>query len=115
MDILKTSKIDFLPPSKIEKTNKVKDKSFQDKLENAAKKKDLQGLKEASQEFEAYFINIMLKQMRKTVIDSGLIEKSEARKTFEGMLDQEYASTISKKDGIGLGKAIYDAMRKAYE
>lgn len=87
---------------------------FKEKLESAAKRKDEEGLREAAREFESYFIGVMLKQMRKSVIDGGLIEKSEARKQFESMLDDEYAKEMSKGDGIGLGTAIFEAMKQAY-
>lgn len=82
-------------------------------LENG-KKKDDAGLREATREFEAYFVNVLLKQVRKTLRDGGLTEKSEARKNFESMLDQEYAKLMSEGEGIGLGKAIYEAMKKSY-
>lgn len=92
-----------------------KESAFKDKLEAAAAKKDLKALREASQEFEAYFVGVLLKQMRKTVIDSGLIEKSEARKQFESMLDDEYAKRLAKSEGFGIAKSLFEAMRKAYE
>ncbi len=87
--------------------------SFKDKLEAAMKSKDDAGLREAAKEFEAYFVSKMLQDMRKTVIDGGLVEKSDARKNFEAMLDDEYAKMIAGEEGIGLSKAIYDVM-KAY-
>ncbi len=87
--------------------------SFKDKLEEAMKTKDDEGLRQAAKEFEAYFVSKMLQNMRKTVIDGGLVEKSDARKNFESMLDDEYAKMIAEEEGIGLSKAIYDVM-KAY-
>lgn len=98
--------------SELHENNKVED--FKEKFEAAAKQKDEEGLREAAREFESYFIGIMLKQMRKTVIEGGLIEKSESRKHFESMLDDEYAKLLAKDEGIGLGSAIYDAMKQAY-
>lgn len=77
-------------------------------------KKDDAGLRDATREFEAYFVNMLLKQVRKTLSDGGLTEKSEARKNFESMLDQEYAKLLSEGEGIGLGKAMYEAMKKSY-
>ncbi len=100
--------------SAIEAHREKGDVSFKEKLENAVKNKDDEGLKEASKEFEAYFVNLLLKQMRKTVVDGGLIEKSESRKQFESMLDEEYAKMMSEEGGLGLSKAIYDAMKEAY-
>lgn len=88
--------------------------AFQKKLEAAAKERDDVGLREAAREFESFFIGMMLKQMRKTVIDGGLIEKSEARRQFETMLDDTYAQRMSEGNGIGLGETIYEAMKHAY-
>lgn len=86
-----------------------------EKIENSANKKDLEGLKEASEQFEAYFINLLLKQMRRTSLGADLVPKSQARETFEGMLDQEYAKSMAKGEGIGLAKSLYESMKKAYE
>lgn len=77
-------------------------------------KKDDEELREATREFESYFVNMLLKQVRKTLNDGGLTEKSEARKNFESLLDQEYAKLMSEGEGIGLGKAMYEAMKKSY-
>lgn len=102
----------------LQKGSEVQDKSkvdgFKEKFELAAKQKDEEGLREAAREFESYFIGVMLKQMRKTVAEGGLVEKSESRKQFESMLDEEYAKLLAKDEGIGLGAAIYDAMKQVY-
>lgn len=87
---------------------------FKDKLAEAAKQKDDEGLREAAREFESYFIGMMLKQMRRTVVESELTVKSEARKQFETMLDDEYAKSMASGEGIGLGAVIFDAMKQAY-
>ena len=88
--------------------------AFKKKLEAAASSKDHEKLKEASQEFEAYFIQTLFKEMRKTIQDGGLTEKSQARTTFEEMLDEEMSKSISKNSGIGLADMIYDNMLRVY-
>lgn len=92
-----------------------KETGFKALFDAAVTSGDDEQLKEAAREFEAYFLGIMLKQMRRTVIDGGLIEKSEARKHFETMLDEEYARNMSSGEGIGIANAIYEAMKRAYE
>lgn len=87
---------------------------FKDMLEKAAEGNDLTKLKEASQEFEAFFINTLFKEMRKTIQESGLTEKSQATTTFEDMLDEEMSQTISKTGGLGLADMIYNNMVKVY-
>lgn len=88
--------------------------SFKKTLEEAASSKDLEKLKVASQEFEAYFVNTLFKEMRKTIQDGGLTEKSQARETFEGMLDEEMSKLISKKGGFGIADLIYENMSRVY-
>lgn len=87
---------------------------FKDMLEKAAEGNDLTKLKEASQEFEAFFINTLFKEMRKTIQEGGLTEKSQATTTFEDMLDEEMSKTISKTGGLGLADMIYANMVKVY-
>lgn len=88
--------------------------AFKDLLKTAAKGKDLKKLKEASQEFEAYFINMLFKEMRKTIQEGGLVEKSQARSTFENMLDEEMSKNMSKQGGLGLADMIYNNMVRVY-
>ena len=45
-----------------------------------------QALRNASEEFEAVFMNQLVSAMRKTVGDGGLIQKSQGEKMFEGVL-----------------------------
>lgn len=88
--------------------------AFKDLLKTAAENKDLKKLKEASQEFEAYFINMLFKEMRKTIQEGGLVEKSQARSTFETMLDEEMSKNLSKQGGVGLADMIYNNMMRVY-
>lgn len=111
-------KIDSLSPmaatlEQSKKLNeKVSDKSFEDALKKAAETGDDKRLKEACQEFESVFLNMMLSTMRKTIPDGGLVEKSQGTKTFETMLDEEYAKSLSKAGGIGLGDMLFAQMKK---
>lgn len=60
-----------------------------------------------AQQFEALFLNQLLKQMRDAtaVIDSGLVDRDRMR-FHEDMLDQQMALTLSQGRGIGLADAI---------
>jgi len=93
-------------------TEKTSDASFEDALKKAADSGDDAELKKASQELESVFLNIMLSTMRKTIPDGGLVEKSQATKTFESMLDEEYAKSLSKSGGIGLAEVIQKQLKK---
>lgn len=87
--------------------------SFKDILEEASKDQSDKEIKTAAKEMESYFINMLFKQMRKSVKSTGgLFEKSFAQETFEEMLDEQYADLATESGGIGLADAIYEQMKK---
>ena len=59
----------------------------------------------AAQQFESLFLNMMMKEMRKTVDRSGLLG-SDAMETYEQMFDQQVALGMSKAGGMGLAKYL---------
>ncbi len=61
-------------------------------------------LKAAAQQFEAVFMNMMLKSMRDSVDQDGLFD-SEQTKQFTSMLDQQLSQSLSGK-GIGLADVM---------
>ncbi len=64
-------------------------------------------LYEQCQEFESIFVNMMLKEMRATVDESGLIDGGQAEDIFSDMLYDEYAKSMTKSAGFGLADAVY--------
>jgi Rod binding domain-containing protein len=60
----------------------------------------------AAQSFEAIFVNQLLKSMRSTLPEDGLMESSFAKNTFTEMLDKEYAQMASKSRSFGLADMI---------
>jgi flagellar protein FlgJ len=89
--------------------------AFKSQLEAASASQDSESLKEACQAFESFFVNMMFKEMRKSIDDSGLTEKSFARSTFEGMLDEEMSNEIAASGGIGISDMLYKSLSRAYE
>ena len=75
---------------------------------------DPKKLMEACRQFEAVFINMMLKEMRSTVPDGGLTEKSQGREIFESMYDEKLSEEMSKGQGIGLAKQMYRQLSRTY-
>lgn len=57
-------------------------------------------LKAAAQQFEAVFMNMMLKSMREATSQEGLMDNDQSR-MFTGMLDQQLSQSMSSR-GIGL-------------
>ena len=84
-----------------------------DQLRRSAAEGDAEGLREASQQFEAYFVQTMLKEMRKTSGgENGLFAGSEME-TFHSLFDEEIAGRVSQGEGIGLARMIEQSMSEA--
>ena len=69
-------------------------------------------LKTVAKQFEAVFLNMMLKSMRDTVSQDGMFD-NEQTKMFNGMLDEQYASQLSQGRGLGLADMIVRQMSQA--
>jgi len=75
-------------------------------------KDDDKKLMEVCKEFESIFIYMMLKEMRKTVPEDGLIEKSQGTRIFEEMYMDELSKEMSKGDNsLGIAKMLYDQFK----
>lgn len=84
----------------------------QKKINNLDKSQDDKKLMEACQEFESIFLYMMMKEMRKTVPEDGIVEKSQGTIMFEEMHLEEMANEISKGDnGMGLAKQLYNQFK----
>jgi flagellar protein FlgJ len=69
------------------------------------------GVKAAAQEFEALFLQMMLKSMR-TTTDQDTFMDSDASRFFTGMLDEQIAKDVSKTGGIGLAKVLEEQLSR---
>lgn len=86
---------------------------FQAMLEAAKASGNTEELREATDELEAIFLNMMMKTMRESIPDSeGIFKKSEAEETFQTMLDEEYTKNMSEAGGIGISDMIFDQFQK---
>lgn len=63
-------------------------------------------LMEVAKKFEAILIHQMLKEMRKTVHKSDLLN-SFSQQQFESMMDEEIANEMAKHKGIGLADSLF--------
>ena len=70
---------------------------------------------QAAQGMEANFMKEMVRNMRKTVQESPEMENSRGYQIFRGMLDDEYAETAVKTQGIGLAELIVRQVLEAQE
>lgn len=85
---------------------------LQRRIEGAVDSKKDKELMDVCRDFESIFIHMMLKEMRKTIPDSGFVEKSTASKIFEDMFDEEISKETSKGEGIGLARVLYDQFKR---
>ena len=63
-------------------------------------------------EFERMFAEIMVKEMRKTVGNGGLVERSTGEEIFTEMLDSEFAKKMVRNGKLGLAQVIIDQMSR---
>ncbi len=63
-------------------------------------------LRKAVHEFEALFINYMLKTMRSTVHKSGLLGGGMREDIYTSLFDWELSKDMARSGGIGLGKML---------
>lgn len=71
---------------------------------------DREKLKKACTEFEALFVQEMLKFMRQTVPKSGLGGLGGGKEVYQSLMDQELSKTLAKKGGLRIGEMVYRQM-----
>lgn len=91
--------------------------AFQSALNTAMETQDTEEIKVACQEFEAYFLNMMLTEMRKTVDTSGsYVETSNAENIFQQMYDEQITASMAKSsNGLGLADMMYKQLTSNME
>jgi peptidoglycan hydrolase FlgJ len=74
-------------------------------LRRVARNTPEQALKQAARQFEAVFMQMVLKSMREATPSDGLLD-SDQSKLYTSMLDQQLAQSLSGR-GLGLAEAMY--------
>jgi flagellar protein FlgJ len=62
-------------------------------------------IKEAGKQFEALFIQMMLKSMREATPDDPLFGSQEGN-TYRDLFDKQIAETLSQRGGLGLAEIV---------
>ncbi len=81
--------------------------SFDRALKSAIQNDDQKKLYESCQELESVFLNKVLDSMRACISYSDLIDRDFATETYETMLFEEYAKTMSKTSSLGIADILY--------
>ena len=74
-------------------------------LKAKASRNEKMATKEVARQFEAMFVQMMLKSMR-AAVSKNEEHRSKTMETFEQMYDREIAVAMSRKGGLGLAKMI---------
>jgi len=72
-----------------------------------AKREDAR-LRKACKDFESMLVYQMLSKMRESVQKSDIFGSGEQEQTFQEMLDHEYADSLAKSGGMGIGDILYN-------
>lgn len=70
---------------------------------------------QAAQGMEANFLKQMIRNMRKTIPENPDLANSKGYQVFRGMLDDQYAETTAKTQGIGLAELIVKQVMEQQE
>ena len=103
--------------SPLQTTQTVSPKMQEARVENLKNQLQSDGLKsdeeirDLAMQFESIFIHQMIKEMRKSVHKSDLLN-SFSLEMYESMMDEEIAKEMSKQKGIGLGDVLYRQLSK---
>lgn len=82
-----------------------------DALRRTVRTSPEEGLKQVSRQFEAMFMNMVLKSMREATPSSGLLD-GQNQKIYTSMLDQQLSQNLSGR-GLGLAEAMLAQLQRA--
>jgi flagellar protein FlgJ len=85
---------------------------FGAKLQRAMENKDEKALKEACQQVEEIFLQMIYKQMKATIPESNFFSESMGKEVFSSMLDESLMKEAAKANGIGLADMMYKQLYK---
>lgn len=74
-------------------------------LRVTARTQPREGLKAAAQQFEAYFLQMVMKSMREAGAQDDLMN-SDATRFYTGMLDQQLSQDLSAKSSLGFARLL---------
>ena len=76
-------------------------------LRGKAQRNEKGALRESAEQFEALFIQMMLKSMREAnnVLKSDMFQ-SNALETFQGMYDKELSMSMAKRNALGFADVV---------
>lgn len=87
-----------------------------DSVKKMGREGDEQSLREVARQFEAMFVQQLLKTMRATedVFADGNYTQSSEMKFHRDLLDQQMSLSMTQGKGMGLAEALFEQMRTQY-
>lgn len=83
--------------------------------DNIKNNQDDEALIKVCKDFESIFLFMMFKEMKNTIPDGGLIEKSTGTKIFEDMYVEELSKEVANNgDGLGIADMLYEQFKNGY-
>jgi peptidoglycan hydrolase FlgJ len=82
------------------------------KLKLAAKNSSPEALEEVANQFEAFFMKMMLKQMRDANLGDGIFDSDQSR-LYQDMMDQQVSLNLSEKRIFGIAESIVNQLGQA--
>ncbi len=83
-----------------------------DKIKNELKNDNDKKLKQACKDFEAYFLNIIFSEMRKSLPGNALFPDSNAKKIYDYMYFDALTRESVKEKSLGLGDMLYNYLKQ---
>ncbi len=71
-------------------------------------------LREVSDMYEKHFIKEMMKQMKATLPEGGLLKKNNAEEIFQDQLDDQYSGEWNKRGGFGISDMIFKQLSEKF-
>lgn len=72
---------------------------------------DPERLRAAARELEAYFLHLLIREMRKSIPPNPLIHGGTSEKIFQDFLDEELAGELARSNQLGLADTIYKSLQ----
>jgi murein DD-endopeptidase MepM/ murein hydrolase activator NlpD len=99
-----------LKPSHLVLRKKLQGKDLTRVDQRDCAKEEEKKLREACSEFEALFIYMVMKQMRKTIPQTKLIDGGKGEEIFTSMMDEELSRQMSLRQGLGLKDVLVEQL-----
>lgn len=79
-------------------------------VSKGSKAQDDEKLKELCKDFEAIMVSMMIKSMRSSVPQDGLIPDTFGEDVFRSMLDDQYAALMVQRQDFGIAQQLYEQL-----